>query len=171
MDVHVCSSIAILLHYQVALRDSLLEVNLICGLNKVAEHDFRALRSLAESHPETDYIAISHSDAPATNKWLEAVGGAGPIEVVVDHGRELYGQWGLGVSSFWHVLNPWSMSEVVKLGRNKGIWNRPTESGSRWQTRGSFGVDGKGVVRWVTVAKTSDDYPDFAEGLRRVTSD
>lgn len=134
----------------------------------VAEQTFRTMKSFAEKHPQIHYVAISHSDESSTNNWVEAVGGAGPIKVIVDHDRESYGKWGLGVSSFWHVLNPWSMWEVVNLGRNRGIWNRPTESGSRWQTAGSFGVDEKGLVRWIAIAKTTDDSPDFEEGFERL---
>ncbi|PBP28746.1 hypothetical protein BUE80_DR000275, partial [Diplocarpon rosae] len=33
--------------------------------------------------------------------------------------------------------------EAYALGKREGIWNRPTESGSRWQTAGSFAVDGE----------------------------
>lgn len=57
---------------------------------------------------------------------------------------------------------------VFKLGREEGIWNKPTESGNRWQTAGSFGVDGQGVVQWSQPAQSADDIPDFAEGLRLV---
>lgn len=64
------------------------------------------------------------------------------------------------------MLNPWSMWEVYKLRKSEGILNRPTESGSRWQTSGSWGVDGKGVVRWGGVARAADDIADFEEGVR-----
>ena len=53
------------------------------------------------------------------------------------------------------------------LGKGEGIWNRPTESGSRWQTSGSWGVDREGVVRWGGVAKAADDVPTF-EGAVQV---
>lgn len=81
--------------------------------------------------------------------------------MVVDPERELYAQWGLGISTFTHVLNLSSMFAAWKLGREHGIWNRPTESGSRWQTAGSFAVDGKGVVRWARVAEGAGDVLDF----------
>lgn len=45
------------------------------------------------------------------------------------------------------------------------MWNRPTESGSRWQMAGNFTVDGNGKVRWVHVAETADDVPDFKTAL------
>ena len=57
------------------------------------------------------------------------------------------------------------MWSVYKLGKNEGIWNRPTESGSRWQTAGSFAVDDDGVVRWVQVARGADDVAELAKGV------
>jgi hypothetical protein len=88
------------------------------------------------------------------------------VQVVVDAERELYAQWGLGVSSAWHVLNPWSMYSLYKLGSTEKIWNKPTESGNRWQSAGSFAVDDKGAVRWTRAAKAADDIPDFNEALK-----
>lgn len=86
----------------------------------------------------------------------------------MDEGREAYAAWGLGVSSFGHVLSPSGLYAVWKLGRGEGIWNRPTESGSRWQTAGSFGVDAEGVVRWGRPAEGSEEIPNFEEGARAV---
>lgn len=58
------------------------------------------------------------------------------------------------------------MWSVYKLGKEEGIWNRPTESGSRWQMSGAFAVDGEGVVRWGGAAELADWIPDFGEGVR-----
>jgi hypothetical protein len=85
--------------------------------------------------------------------------------VIVDADRELYAKWGLGTSSAWHVLNPWSIYSVYRLGKSEKIWNGPTESGNRWQTSGSFAVDREGVVKWARVARNADDIPDFNEAL------
>lgn len=115
-----------------------------------------------------DFVAVSHSDEPSTEKWVIAVGGEWDTKVIVDTDRELYAQWGLGVCSTWHILNPWSMYSVYKLGKSENIWNKPTESGSRWQTSGSFAVDKDGTVRWVNVATAADTIPDFKEALRSV---
>ncbi|MCJ1361936.1 hypothetical protein MMC16_001037 [Acarospora aff. strigata] len=136
-----------------------------CGC-PFAEKTFITLRSLAAAHPSVQFVAVSHSDAEATARWVTSVGGAGPVRVVVDAEREVYARWGLGVSSFWHVLSPWSMFSVFKLGREEGIWNKPTESGNRWQTAGSFGIDGQGIVKWSRPAQSADDVPDIEEGLR-----
>lgn len=72
----------------------------------------------------------------------------------------------MGASSLWHVLSPWALYSVYVLGKGEGIWNRPTESGSRWQTSGNWAVDEKGVVKWGSVAKAADDVPDFEEALK-----
>jgi hypothetical protein len=84
------------------------------------------------------------------------------ITIVVDAEREAYGAWGLGTSSFWHVLG--SIGGVSKL-KEEGIVVRSTESGSRWQTAGNFGVDGEGMVRWSRKDERADDMPDFKEGI------
>ena len=131
----------------------------------VAEKTFYALRSSAEQNLHIHHVAVSHSDADATARWLDAVGGAGLIEVIVDADREIYGRWGLGVSSLWHVISPRSMWSAVQLGRQDGIQVRSTESGSRWQTAGSFGVDRSAIVRWLHVAKSADDGSDFSEAV------
>lgn len=94
------------------------------------------------------------------------MGGQWDLKVIVDADRELYAQWGLGVSSLWHVLNPWSFYSLYRLAFHEKISNRPTESGNRWQTSGSFAVDREGIVRWSRVAKNADEIPDFNEALK-----
>ena len=138
-----------------------------CGC-PFAEKTFLSLRSYASSHPNITFVAVSHSDKASTSKWLEAVGGAGKVQIVVDSERRLYGEWGLGISGFWHVLNPQGMWNVYKLGKEEGIWNRPTESGSRWQTSGTFAVDGTGIVRWGQAAPGADWIPDFEKAIMAV---
>lgn len=64
------------------------------------------------------------------------------------------------------MLNPWSMWTLYKMGKSEGIWNRPTESGTRWQTSGTWAVNRKGVMRWGGVANTADDVLDFGEGVK-----
>lgn len=135
-----------------------------CGC-PFAEKTLLSLRSTAQQYPHISFIAISHSDRAATDHWLEALSGPGSVEVLVDEQREIYARWGLGVSDWWHVLSPSSMWTVWKLGRGEGIWNRPTESGSRWQRAGSWAVDGDGVVRWGGVSIRADEIPDFGQAV------
>ena len=137
----------------------------------VAEKSFREVRKLAGKNKDVNFVAVSHSDEQSTENWVIAVGGEWDVQVIVDSQRELYTQWGLGTSSTWHVLNPWSMYNVYKLGKSENIWNKPTESGSRWQTSGSFAVDKEGLVKWAKVAKAADDIPDFNEALKSVRVD
>jgi hypothetical protein len=127
------------------------------------------LRDAASRNPDVHFIAVSHSDASSTEHWLEKVGGPGtanPVQVIVDADLQTYAAWGLGTSSFAHVLNLGGLFAVYKLGKEKGIWNRPTESGSRWQTAGSWSVDAQGVVRWGGPSKRADEVPEFEEAVK-----
>src|SRR5258706_8067815 len=103
----------------------------------VAEKVFIHFRKLAGKHPGVHFVAISHSDQEATDKWIISVGGEWDVTVIVDTERELYAAWGLGMASTWHVINPWSMYSWYKLAKQEKIVNRPTESGNRWQMSGS----------------------------------
>jgi peroxiredoxin len=132
----------------------------------VAEKVFRALTKLSSQYRSVHFIAVSHSSPETTERWVVSVGGDWEVELVIDEERELYSQYGLGVSSSWHVLNPVSLYKVFQLGRTENIWNRPTESGTRWQTAGAFAVDRDGLVKWAHVARTADDMPDLNEALK-----
>jgi len=138
-----------------------------CGC-PFAEKTFLNFREVARAHRNTTFLAISHSSQSHTDSWLASLPQAGSepdnLQVIVDEECEAYGAWGLGVAGFSHVLSPSGLYGVWKLGREEGIWNRPTESGSRWQTSGSFGVDGEGVVRWSRPAERADEIADFEEG-------
>lgn len=144
-----------------------------CGC-PFAEKTFLNLRDVAKTRTDIDFIAVSHSDEAATQTWLKSLPQAGSepanLRVVVDHDREIYSAWGLGTSSYIHVLSPYSMYNVLKLGQEEGIWNRPTESGSRWQTAGYFAVDSSGIVRWGGTAKRADDVPNFEGAISALGS-
>lgn len=131
-----------------------------CGC-PFAEKSFKTLASLSDTYPQVHFVAISHSSSSATDQWIPQVGGAWAVDVVVDENRDIYAQWGLGTSSTWHVLKPSALWSVISLGKSEGIWNRPTESGSRWQTSGAFSVDRDGTVRWAHVSASADDLPDL----------
>lgn len=126
------------------------------------------MRSAAASNPSIRFVAVSHSSRESTDKWLEAVSSSSPsdnhtndVEVLVDASRDVFAAWGLGISSLWHVLSPWALYDVWKLGKQDQIWNRPTETGSRWQTAGTWAVDASGVVKGGGVAESASDMPDF----------
>ncbi|KAJ5723207.1 hypothetical protein N7488_001242 [Penicillium malachiteum] len=140
-----------------------------CGC-PVAEASFLAMRKAATQQPDINFIAISHSSQQSTEKWLEAVGGSSEtglsasVSVVVDADREVYAKWGLGTVSWGHVLNPLGILAILKMGKETGIWNRPTESGSRWQGGGYWAVDAEGYVRWGGPATAAVDVIDM-EGV------
>jgi hypothetical protein len=140
-----------------------------CGC-PFAEKTFLNLRETARRHNDIDFVAVSHSDEASTNTWLRSLPQAGSepenLRVVVDDKVELYAAWGLGPSSYAHVLSPSALWDVWRLARDEGISNRPTESGSRWQTSGFFAVDGEGIVRWGRAAHKSNDIPDFEEAVK-----
>ena len=136
----------------------------------VAEKIFHKLRDAAERNPGLHCIAVSHSDQAATEKWLQDVGGSGKLELIVDHDRQSFSEYGLGPSSFWAVLNPWSLSNAMNIGKAEGFNIRPTESGSRWQTAGLFASDGTGKLTYSYRANTSDDLGDLETALNSVKS-
>ncbi|KAK6363631.1 hypothetical protein TWF730_001055 [Orbilia blumenaviensis] len=138
-----------------------------CGC-PFAEKTFQTFRALSDKHPDTTFIAISHSSQSDTEEWVVSVGGTGDVEVVVDPARTLYAKWGLGFSSYWANVGPVTMWKALKLGSEELIYNRPTKSGFRWQTAGGFAVDKDGTVRWVYVSRNAPDIPEFEEGLRAV---
>jgi hypothetical protein len=113
-------------------------------------------------------VAVSHSSQDSTDKWVESVGGAGDVQVIVDDEREIYAQYGLGIASWWHVLNPWSLGAVITLARQDKIKNRPTESGTRWQTSGVFAVDSSGIVKYSHPSRTTDDLGDLDAAVKAV---
>lgn len=161
----------------------------------VAQKTFMALRSIANRHPDTmRCIAVSHSSAHATQKWIDLMGGAWNVEVVVDEDRSLYAAWGLGVASLMYLFHPaaqvqgwketgWLGDEVAAaVNRTQGLAARQRSAfdddddddgednsgvmGSKWQEAGAFAVDGKGTVIWGGKATRSDDMMNLEEGAR-----
>ncbi|KJR86152.1 uncharacterized protein SPSK_02604 [Sporothrix schenckii 1099-18] len=72
-----------------------------------AQKTFLNLRTLANRYAgQLTCIAVSHSSLAATQKWLDLLGGAWNVQVVIDEDRAVYAAWGLGLGSVWYVLNP-----------------------------------------------------------------
>lgn len=140
-------------------------------MTTVAEKAFHQFRELSDQHPEVQFIAVSHSTQTDTDEWIISVGGTGDVDVVVDPERTLYAKWGLGFSSYWANLGPVAIWKALKLGQEELIYNRPTKSGYRWQTAGSFAIDGEGQVKWAYTSKNSPDVPNFLDGLKAVGID
>lgn len=134
-----------------------------CGC-PFAEKTFLELRRLANKFPRLNFIAVSHSSQKATEKWLSQIGGKWAVTVVVDEEREVYASWGLGVSTTYHLLNPWTQIAARKLGREEGLWGREVDpSGNRWQVGGTWATDETGLIRWGAVSKTADEIPDLVQ--------
>ncbi|KAL5906110.1 hypothetical protein ACKVV7_010505 [Pyricularia oryzae] len=71
------------------------------------QYTFLALRTLANRHQQTlTCIAVSHSSEAATKKWLDLLGGAWNVQIVVDEDRSVYAAWGLGLGNTWYLFNP-----------------------------------------------------------------
>lgn len=138
-----------------------------CGC-PFAEKILLKLREAADQNPSICFIAVSHSDKPSTEKWLHDVGGTGNVEVLVDDERKSFSTYGLGLSSFWAVLNPSSLRNAMFMGKEEGINIRPTQSGSRWQQAGLFAADGAGVITYAHTAESSDDLGDLDAALKSV---
>lgn len=128
------------------------------------------MRETAARNPDVHFVAVSHSNAQHTERWLGDIGGASPanLAVEVDDKREIFAAWGLGVASFWHVLSPQGLYEVYRLAKEEGIANRPTETGYRWQTSGSWAVDGRGKIAWGRPMNVANEIPDFDEAVKAV---
>ncbi|KAJ6534652.1 hypothetical protein DFH09DRAFT_1249969 [Mycena vulgaris] len=135
-----------------------------CGC-PFAEKTFKALRATAAHTPEIRFVAVSHSDQGSTERWVDVVGGREMVEIIVDADRDAFAQWGPGLSSLGHFMSPAGLWAAYRLGKDDGIWNRPTESGNRWQMSGSFAVDSEGTVRWGGPMRRADEIPNFQEAV------
>ncbi|KAI1104037.1 hypothetical protein F4804DRAFT_308463 [Jackrogersella minutella] len=72
-----------------------------------AQKSFLALRDLAiKNQGRLTCIAVSHSSREATRKWVDILGGAWNLEIVIDEDRAIYAAWGLGLSTVWSMFNP-----------------------------------------------------------------
>jgi hypothetical protein len=134
-----------------------------------AEATLRALRDAAAAHREIDWIAISHAGPEATQRWCDAIGGRGDVDVLLDVDRRCYAAWGLGRSSLAHFLGRRSLGEVARLAR-EGIRNRHPD-GTRWQQAGTFAVDGAGAVRWRHLPAHAGELPDLEEAAEAARSE
>lgn len=131
----------------------------VCGLDAVRKGSIKV-------------ILVSHSSEEATSRWLKAIQQGGRLcansgnqepaaTIIIDDEMELYAAWGLGVATREHVLNLATVYAAISLGWREGLWDRATESGSRWQTSGAYGIDRLGIVKWVHVPRRASDLADF----------
>src|SRR5437870_11010060 len=119
----------------------------------------RMLRESAVRSPDVQWIAISHAPQKATDEWCRAVGGADGVRVASDPSRRTYAEWGLGRTSLGHFLGRRSLAAVGEMAR-RGIRNRHP-NGTRWQSAGTFALDGDGIVRWHMIPGHAGELPDL----------
>ncbi|KAK8061327.1 hypothetical protein PG994_007693 [Apiospora phragmitis] len=144
-----------------------------------------ALRTLANRHQgKITCIAVSHSSHDATRKWMDLLGGAWNVEVLIDEDRAIYAAWGLGLGSVWVEGEGWlgekvagSINRTGSMGpgaANKSNGNNTkgaaaagaadeedegpsTALGNKWQQAGVFSIDGRGTVVYAEKATRADD--------------
>lgn len=134
-----------------------------------AEKTFIEARRLANKFPRLSFILISHASKAATDRWVSQVGGLWAMSLIIDTEREIYAAWGLGVSTTYHLLNPWTQMAARRLGTEEGIWAREVAGdgfANRWVVGGAWGVDEVGTIRYGGASKTADDIPDLAEACK-----
>jgi len=122
------------------------------------------LSSLGQSRPNIQWIALSHASADATRRWCDGIGGCHGVLMVSDPSRHSYAAWGLGRTGIAHFLGRRSLSAVAAQAR-RGIRNRHP-CGTRWQSAGTFAVDGQGVLRWRHLPEHAGDLPDLEAAVR-----
>lgn len=99
-------------------------------------------------YPSITCIAVSHSSQTATQKWLDLIGGAWGVQVVIDEDRAIYAAWGLGLGSVWYVLNPQTQIQSWKesgwLGKTvaNSVQRSERVNGSLDNVRGKGAVGG-----------------------------
>ncbi|KAL0937539.1 uncharacterized protein CTRU02_207270 [Colletotrichum truncatum] len=134
-----------------------------------AQKTFLALRALANKHANNlTCIAVSHSSPAATQKWIDLLGGAWNVQVVIDEDRAIYAAWGLGLGSVWYVFNPTSQ---VQGWKEKG-WLGEKVAGAIQRT-GTGGPSASGATpgqlqRKGTAAVGEQPAPEEVEGPSNV---
>jgi hypothetical protein len=128
-----------------------------------AEQTMHTLVEAARRSPEVRWIAISHAPAEATERWCHAIGGSGGVVVASDPSRRSYAAWGLPRTDLAHFLGRRSLAAVAELAR-RGVRNRHPH-GTRWQSAGTFALDGEAIVRWSSLPAHAGDLPDFDAAL------
>jgi hypothetical protein len=132
-----------------------------------AELTVLMLRERSLRSPEVQWIAISHAPREATERWCEDIGGVGNVTVVSDPSRRAYADWGLGRTGPGHFLGRRSLASVAALAR-RGIRNRHPH-GTRWQSAGTFALDGDAIVRWRMLPRHAGDLPDLGVAIHAIT--
>jgi hypothetical protein len=128
-----------------------------------AEATVRQMVGLATAMPAYDFIAVTHSEAKASQRWCEAFGGAAGVQLVPDPDRTHYAAWGVGLSDRKHFAGTASLRSLDRL-LDDGIHNR-WASGNRWQAAATFAIDATRHLRWRHVPGHAGDLPSIGEAV------
>ncbi|KAI0551400.1 hypothetical protein F4679DRAFT_138049 [Xylaria curta] len=126
-----------------------------------AQKSFLALRTLAaKKQGSLRCVAVSHSSAAATRRWMDMLGGAWNVEVVIDEDRAIYAAWGLGLGSVWYMFNP---TTQVQGWKEKGwlgikVADAIQRTGEADRPATTAGKNGSGVKR------TNTDFTASSQG-------
>jgi hypothetical protein len=88
------------------------------------------------------------------------------VRVASDPSRRTYASWGLGRTSLAHFLGRRSLGAVADAAR-RGVRNRHPH-GTRWQSAGTFALDGRAIVRWRLLPEHAGELPDLEEAVSAV---
>ena len=72
--------------------------------------------------PKPTILWLVECTQTETDKWVVEAGGEWEVQILIDEPRSLYAAWGLGESSTWYAVNPWTVWHAYKLGTGEGIW-------------------------------------------------
>jgi hypothetical protein len=128
-----------------------------------AEATVRQMAALAAERPGIDFLAVTHSPEAPSQRWCEAFGGAGGVQLVADPDRARYAAWGVGLSDRRHFAGPESLGALRRL-LDEGIHNRWAR-GNRWQAAATFAVDPAGALRWRHVPRHAGDLPPLGDAV------
>ncbi|KAF6834260.1 hypothetical protein CPLU01_05071 [Colletotrichum plurivorum] len=140
-----------------------------------AQKTFLALRAIANKHANNlTCIAVSHSSPAATQKWIDLLGGAWNVQVVIDEDRAIYAAWGLGLGSVWYVFNPtsqvqgwkekgWLGEKVAGAIQRSGMGGPTASAAAAPVQRRGTGMSGKGAA-----AGGVEEVPGEVEGPSNV---
>lgn len=91
------------------------------------------------------------------------------MTIVIDEEREIYANWGLGISNSWHLISPAVGLAARRLGTEEGIWGREVDpTGNRWQVGGSWATDLMGTIKWGAASTSAADIPNLQAACNAV---
>ncbi|KAI0802489.1 hypothetical protein GGR55DRAFT_683277 [Xylaria sp. FL0064] len=137
-----------------------------------AQKSFLALRTLAsKKQGSLRCIAVSHSSAAATRKWIDILGGSWNVEVVIDEDRAIYAAWGLGLGNIWYMFNPTTQVQGWKEKGWLGIKVADAVQRSGNADRLTTGKNDAGIQRTGTGLSTRSQGRSNSTGANRTGSE